>query len=292
DPRQRTQAEAVRHLAGGDQQGSAPVRQRRRVARGDLPLDLREAGLIRRGVERGLQSGQRLDSGSRTDDLVRREPGDRGQFVVESALFGCRRSLFVATRGELVELLARETPLRGDQLRADTLRHKAFGVALRHLTERVAARQHTGAHRDPAHRLDARGDHDVVSARDDALGGEADGLLAAAALTVDRRARHTLREACAQQRVARDVDGLIAHLGDRAGDDVVDLDRIDPAPADQFLQTVRQKVDGQHVVQRAAGLALADRGAYRSDDDRLAAYVSGHCCLLYSPLSSALYIQL
>ena len=57
-------------------------------------------------------------------------------------------------------------------------------------------------------------------------------------------------------------------------------DRIDPGPVDQFLQAVRQKIDGQHVMQRAAGLALSDRGAYRSDDDRVPANVSGHCCLL------------
>ena len=57
-------------------------------------------------------------------------------------------------------------------------------------------------------------------------------------------------------------------------------DGIDAGALDEFAQAVRQQVDGQHVVQRAAGLALADRGAYRSDDDGVAAYVSGHFCLL------------
>ncbi len=55
---------------------------------------------------------------------------------------------------------------------------------------------------------------------------------------------------------------------------------IDPGPGDQLLQAVREQVDRQHVVQRAAGLALSDRGAYRCDDDRVAACISGHFCLL------------
>jgi hypothetical protein len=85
---------------------------------------------------------------------------------------------------------------------------------------------------------------------------------------------------------------LVAHLGDRARDDVVDLRRIDSGPVDQFLQAVRQKVDGQHVVQRTAGLPLADGRAYRPDDDRVPADISSHYCLLNSTLSSARYIQL
>ena len=85
------------------------------------------------------------------------------------------------------------------------------------------ARQHAGAHRHPAHRLDARGDHDVVGPGEHALGGETDGLLAAAALPVDGGARHGLGEPGAQQGVAGDVDRLVADLGHRAGDDVVDL---------------------------------------------------------------------
>ena len=114
----------------------------------------------------------------------------------------------------------------------------------------------------------------------DALRGEADRLLAAAALTVDGRPGHGLGETRAQQRIAGDVDGLVADLRDRARDDVVDLRGVDARTGHQFLQAVRQQVNRQHVVQRAAGLALADRGSYRPDDDRVPAYVSGHCCLL------------
>ena len=64
------------------------------------------------------------------------------------------------------------------------------------------------------------------------------------------------------------------------GDHIVDLRGVDSCPGHQFLEAVRQQVDGQHVVQRAAGLALSDRGANRSDDDRVPACISSHFCLL------------
>ena len=84
----------------------------------------------------------------------------------------------------------------------------------------------------------------------------------------------------AEQRIAGDVDGLVADLGDGAGDHVVDLRGVDARAGHQFGQAVREQVDRQHVVQCAAGLALSDRGAYRPDDDRVAACISGHLCLL------------
>ena len=186
----------------------------------------------------------------------------------------------MAARRELVELLAREAPLRRDQLRADALRHKAVGVALRHRAERVAARQYARAHRHPAHRLDTRGDDDVVRAGDHTLGGEADRLLAASALAVDGRPWHRLGESGAEQRVTGDVDGLVADLRYGARDDIVDLRRVDTRARHEFGQAVGQQVHRQHVVQCAAGLALPDRGADRPDDDCVPAYVSGHLCLL------------
>ena len=85
-----------------------------------------------------------------------------------------------------------------------------------------------------------------------------------------------LRESGAQQRVAGDVDGLVADLGHGTGDHVVDLHRVYAGAGHQFAQAVRQQVGGQHVVQCAAGLALADRGADGADDDGVAALVTGH----------------
>ena len=171
-----------------------------------------------------------------------------------------RRGLLVAARRELVELGAGQPPLGGDQFGADALRHQTFGVALGHRAERVAAGQHAGAHRHPRHRLDAGGDHDVVGARDHALGGEADGLLAAAALPVDGRAGHASRGIPAPSSALRAmltawsptwVTAPAMTSSTSAGSI--------PVRSDHLAQAVGEQVDGQHVVQRAAGLALADR---------------------------------
>ena len=77
---------------------------------GDLPVDLREARLIGLVVERGLQTGQRLDRGAGPDDLVGGQPGDRAQLVVEQPSLVARGGLFVAARGELVELRCARSP--------------------------------------------------------------------------------------------------------------------------------------------------------------------------------------
>ena len=95
-------------------------------------------------------------------------------------------------------------------------------------------------------------------------------------------AGNRLGESGAQQRIAGDVDRLVADLGDGAGDDVVDLRRVHAGACHQFAQAVRQQVGGQHVVQRTAGLALADRGADGADDDGVAALVDWSLLLLES----------
>ena len=102
---------------------------------------------------------------------------------------------------------------------------------------------------------------------DDTLGGEADRLLAAAALAVDGGTRNRLRKTRAQQGITCDVDGLIADLGHGSRDDIVNLHRVHTRALHQLAQTVRQQVCGQHLVQCTARLALADRRAYRTHDD-------------------------
>ena len=56
---------------------------------------------------------------------------------------------------------------------------------------------------------------------------EVDGLLGRAALAVDRRRRRLDRQALLQPGVAGDVEGLLAELLHAAGDDVLDLGRVD-----------------------------------------------------------------
>ena len=120
--------------------------------------------------------------------------------------------------------VAAEAPPGGDALGGDALGDEAVGVADPEAgAERVGG--DGGAHRDPAHRLDAAGDHQVVGAGIDALGGEGGGLLRRAALAVDGGGGHRLGEAGGEHGVAGDVEGLLADLGHGAADDVVDLGR-------------------------------------------------------------------
>jgi len=81
------------------------------------------------------------------------------------------------------------------------------------------------------------------------VGGEADGLLAAAALAVDGGAGHALGKTRAQQRISGDVDGLVADLGDRPRDDVVDADGVHTGAFHQGAQAVGEQIGGQHAVQ-------------------------------------------
>src|SRR4051794_756451 len=195
-------------------------------------------GLVEEG---GAKSRQRLDRRSGTDDLVGRQAGDRSELVVEEALLGGAGRLLETARRELVEFGTGQTPLGRDELGADALGNESLGVALGHSpAERVAARKDAGAHRYPRHGFDARGDYDVVGTREHALRGETDGLLAAPALPVDGGARDALREAGSQERVAGDVECLIAHLGDGARDDVVDVSGVDAGTADDLAKAVRE----------------------------------------------------
>src|SRR5581483_6728473 len=79
-----------------------------------------------------------------------------------------------------------------------------------------------GAHPDSAHRLHAGGHRDVVGARDDALRGEVDRLLAGPALAVDGHRGHVLRESGGQPAVAAHRR-LLTDLAHATDDHVVDL---------------------------------------------------------------------
>ena len=129
----------------------------------------------------------------------------RDHLPLEAPFVGGGGGELLAARPELVELLTCEVPLVGDQLGGDALRNEAalVGVAgADRRTERPAelAVGHRRPHRHTGHHLHAPGDDDVVGAGDDPLGGEVGGLLAGAALAVDRRAGDGLRPAGRQAR--------------------------------------------------------------------------------------------
>ena len=78
-----------------------------------------------------------------------------------------------------------------------------------------------------AHRLDAAGDADVDGAGGDQSGDQVVGLLAAAALAVDRGRADVLRQTGDQPCHPADVVGLLAELRHAAADDLLDLGGVD-----------------------------------------------------------------
>ncbi len=193
----------------------------------------------------------------------------------------------VRAHGELVELGARDLPLLGDHLGAQALRDEVVLLHQRGRPRRADLLDElkAGAHRDAAEVLDARSDDDVVDARRDQRGAEVHGLLGRAALAVDRRRGGLDRQPGLQPRVARDVPGLLADLLHAAGDDVLDLGRIDSGALDDLGEAGSQQLVGVRVpVVALLGMAAPDRRPDGFDDDDLAAVLCAHAKRLrYAP---------
>ena len=170
------------------------------------------------------------------DDLVRREVrrvlahGDRADLGAEFAGRLRGERLLVRRQRERVLVLARDLPLRRDLLgrEAHAVRDADVLVAREH---RLVDRE-PPEHRDHAHALGARRDHDVRLAGADPVGRDRHRVQAGRAEAVDRHAGHAVRQAGQQHADARDVHALLV-LGHRAADDhVLDALGVDaPAPA-------------------------------------------------------------
>src|SRR5690606_5948005 len=106
---------------------------------------------------------------------------------------------------------------------ADALGDQAFRITLceAHAGYIVGA-PCARAHRDPAHGFDAGGDHHVVSTGDHSLCREMHGLLAAAALPVDRGGGYRFRETGCEGGPAGHIHALLSDLADDPADHVVD----------------------------------------------------------------------
>jgi len=174
----------------------------------------------------------------------------------------------VAVGGEFVELGARKKPpFRGDQFGADPLWHEAFRVSGPPMSwaEWVAARQ-TPSCPSGTRLIDstpARRWTTSYAPASHALGGKADGLLAAAALAVDGHARDGIRESGAPANALRAMlTAWVADLGDGRRRSRSSICAGSTAGAGhQFAQAVRQQVGGQqrHAVP-PLGLALLPTG--------------------------------
>ena len=261
-----------------DQDARGAVGDLRRVAGGD-PAVL--------GAEGRLQVGQRLDRGVGADALVGGDQlvgvvalvvldGDRDDLPLEAALGRGLGGPLVRADRELVEVLAAEVPLLGDELGALALADQAaaLGVAGHGAGTEGEAElaDDRGAHRGAGHDLDPAADDHVVGAGDDALGPEVEGLLARAALAVDGGGRHRLGEPGGQDGAAADVERLLADLHDAAHDHVVDQGGVEVVALDEGLQGLGAEVGGVPVAELA--VALAPGGANGVDDDGVSHGVS------------------
>src|SRR4051812_45087293 len=251
-----------RPLADHEDRGGA-VRDLRRDRRGD------PAALAHR-----LERLHLLEAGVTPRTFVGGDAFVSGDLAVEPALVDRLDRPPMRLEREGLHVLAGDAPLLGDELGAVELVDRLVAVArdpaLRP-AEGVGLLQSDGgggaegrADRDLAHVLHAAGDDDVLGAAHDALGGEVQGLLARAALAVDRRTGHLFRQTGGQPRGAGDVARLRPQRVEAAEDDVFDHRGVDAGPADELFEDVRPQVGG--VGGRQTTVLLADRGADRFDD--------------------------
>ncbi len=234
------------------------------------PVVLLERHVVEAGVgadlgERRPQAGQSLDGRVGADQLVVLEDRqavlvlDRDDRVGEVAVGPGLGGPVVRLGGERVDVLAVPAPERRDQVGADALRHEAGPQRGGRVGCPGAA---VGAHRHPAHRLDATGDDQVLEAAADAGGGLVDRFQAGGAEAVELDAGHGLRVARREGRGLGDVTTLLADRGDDTEHHVVHAVRVQRGVADlDLIEQAHHQVDRLDLVQGTDLLSLAARRA-------------------------------
>src|SRR5439155_19966919 len=234
DARHRLRAQLTRAIRGRDDDRGPAVVELRGVAGGD------RAALF----ERRLQLREALE-GRLARRLVLVDHGDRAlapghldadELGVERAVLLRGECLLVRRCREAVLILAREPALLRDELAAKThvpvaiCVHQAVGeirVLEVVFTEREAGAEAAHEVRRVRHALHTAGDDDARFARFDLRRREHYRLESRAANLVHGRARHAVRDPCADRGLTR--GGLAdACLDDVAHEDLVDLIDLDP----------------------------------------------------------------
>mmetsp|Transcript_90431 Transcript_90431/g.193901 ORF Transcript_90431/g.193901 Transcript_90431/m.193901 type:complete len:255 (-) Transcript_90431:3-767(-) len=184
---------------------------------------------------------------------------------------------------EFVQVLPREVVLLRQQFRPSELREGLVAHAkLLEALQSLAILRHVrfghgvampcfnaiddiGADGHGGHDLNATCDDAVVDAAHDSLGRRMDGLLRGAALAVDGRARHALREGLrGQHHVAPDVTRLRANLAHATEDHVLHLRWIHLGALHEGVANSSSKVGG--MVARQLPVLLAPGGPARSNN--------------------------
>ena len=229
-----------------------------------LQRDGVEAAVLAHHRERRLELPERLHRRARTDELVVVEHDvvvdvqHRHDRVREPALGLRGRGAVLGADGVGIDVVAAEALDGRDQVGADPLRHeRRVVVRLRVHRPRAAV----GAHRHARHRLDAAGQHEVLPAGRDLLGGDVDGLQAGGAEAVELDARDGLRQPGLDRGGLGDVGALVADRRHAAEHDVVDPPWIEALVArEQLVHQADDEVHRLGRVQRPVDLAPAARG--------------------------------
>ncbi len=226
---------------------------------------------IQRGVAQALVARDESALGGRLPVVVEDRRLDRADLAVEPALGPRLLGLALRVETELVDLLAGDAAALGDPLGGGELVGQVDVPRLG--TDDAAIGARIGAETDAAHRLDAAGDADVDGARRDQARDQPVGLLATAALAVDRHRADVLRKAGRQPAHPGDVVGLLAVLCDAAADDLFHLTGVEARLLDERPLSGPEQLGGVQAGQPSFSLADGASGGF--NDDRVT-----HCVRL------------
>ena len=190
---------------------------------------------------------------------------DRRDLALEPALVDRDARLLLRRQAEGVEVGAGDAAVAGDPVGAPRT-----GWACRSTSRPVAGRRCRPGTLAPSgirrHRLDTGRDPDLDRAGRDHVVDQVGGLLPRAALRVDHGPAGVLRQPGVQPGPPHHPVGLLAGLGDAAGDDLVDQIGVDPGAGEHLAHRVADQDGGVHAGQPA--LPLAEGRADGVDDHR------------------------
>ena len=279
DARQRRHTQRLQAALVDHQQAAGAVADLAGVGRADHAAGLQQ--LDRRDrLQRHVEAdafihrmqlavcGTVLKAHRQRHDLIAEPPGLRR----------CDGTL-VAEQREGVQVVARQPVLARQRLGPGKLAEGHVAITRPHPRAQAGAQpgllgQRAGReHRHPRHRLHPTGNDDVHRPGHHRLRREVQRLLRGAALPVDRRRGHRLRQPRRQHRIARHVARLLPRLPDAAPYHVINGRRVHPAARHQRIDHRRRQIHRMPAAQ--AALAFATRGAQGGDDEGV-----GHRCLL------------
>ena len=229
-----------------------------------------EARLLAELRERWLELRQVGETGAGSQILVARERDlaaavrDGDDRSVEPPGLLCMRGAALALDRVAVHRFAAVTVKRGDQVRADALRHEVLVPGDLRIDRPGAAIR---THRDARHRFDTAADRDVGLARHHLRGGGVDRLEPRGAEAVQLLARDRLGEPRDERGDARDVRALLADRRHAAEHDVVDHAGVEFVAVAQRAQRLRRELDRGDAMQRAVRAAAAARRSHVVEDE-------------------------